>query len=260
MTTRFQRIVGQLPAPALADFTVAADKVPGDFDTVMAEALRRHPTLFAAQANVEAARAAITETQAGYYPRISATARAGTYHNTSSFDSQYDPRDRGEEAFVGVNVTYNLFRGGADKARENAASHRLEQSRDLLDKACVDLRQTAAISLNNVDNLKLKMRSLDAHRVGSGNVARAYEQQFYIGRRSLLDVLDAKNEAFQSERSYVQADHELTKSYYRTLYTMGTLLDVLGQTRAGVPAAGSIDPRGRLPAAIDCSASAALAR
>ena len=260
VTARFQRIVGQLPAPVLADFQVAADQVPTSFDAIMTEATRRHPTLFAANANVEAARAAVTEAQSGYYPRLSAEARAGTYRNNNSFDSRYDPRNRGEEAFVGVNVTYNLFRGGGDKARENAASYRLEQSRDLLDKACVDLRQTAAISLNNVENLKLKMRSLDAHRVGSGNVARAYEQQFYIGRRSLLDVLDAKNEAFQSERSYVLAEHELTRSYYRTLYSMGTLLDVLQQNRAGVPTLGAIDPKGRQPAAIDCSASAAPGR
>ncbi|MGE4409959.1 MAG: TolC family outer membrane protein [Sphingobium sp.] len=252
VTARFQRITGRMPAENLADFAVASASVPAGFDAVLAQAVQKHPSLYAAHARVQEAKAAITEAQAGYYPRLSLDGRAGTYRNTSSFDSSIDPNERGEEAFVGVRMSYNLFRGGGDKARESAATRRLNQSKDLLNKTCVDLRQTASIAWNNVENLKVKMRSLDLHRQGAAKVATAYEQQFYIGRRTLLDVLDARNEAFQSQRAYVQAGHELTKSYYSTLNSMGILMDVVGQDRRGLPGVGELDSKGRLPSAIDC--------
>ena len=253
VTAVFRRIVGRAPSENLAPFAVAADQVPESFPVVMESATRRNPALYAAHASSEAARYAITEAKSGYFPHVSVGARAGTYRNASGFGSQYDPRSHGEEVFAGVTVNYNLFRGGADKARADAAANRHQQSEDLLDKACVDIRQTASIAWNDVQNLNVKLRSLAAHRDGSAAVAAAYEQQFYIGRRSLLDVLDAKNETFQSRRAYVQAEHELTKANYRTLYSMGTLLDVLGQARPGMPAVGEINRRGNLPASIECT-------
>lgn len=258
VTARFQRIVGSSPAATLADYTVASAGVPADFQAVMGAAVRNHPSLYAAYTNVQAADAAVGQARAAYYPRITVGARHGTYRNTSSFDSQYDPHGRGQESFLGLNLNYNLFRGGADKARESAAERRRSQSKELLNKACVDLRQTASIAWNNVANLKAKLSALDAHRVGAANVATAYEQQFYIGRRTLLDVLDAKNEAFQSERSYAQARHELTKANYRTLYSMGTLLDAVGQSRDGLPVISDFDDNAERPAAIDCGGAMAL--
>lgn len=253
VSARFQRIVGRPPSGALADYSVASTSVPTDFSSVMQSAVRNHPSLFAAHANTQAADAAVAEARSAYYPRVTLGARHGTYRNTSSFDSKLDPRGRGQESFVGLNLSYNLYRGGADKARASAAERRLSQSQELLNKACVDLRQTASIAWNNVMNLRAKLGALEAHRTGSANVAAAYEQQFYIGRRTLLDVLDAKNEAFQAERSYAQAQHELNKAYYRTLYSMGTLLDVIGQSRGGLPAISDFDDGARRPAAIECS-------
>jgi adhesin transport system outer membrane protein len=75
----------------------------------------------------------------------------------------------------------------------------------------------------------------------------------------LLDVLDAENEAFQAERSYAQAQHELTKAYYRTLRAMGILLDVLGQSREGMPAISAFDDDAQ-PASIDCGGALASVR
>lgn len=252
VSARFRRVVGSAPGETLQDFAVASDRVPESFETVVGAAVRNHPSLYAAAATVQAAKAAVQESKAAYYPKVSLAARTGTYRNTSSFDSEFDPRGRGEESFVGLNLTMNLFRGGADRARTDAAERRRNQSEELLAKACVDLRQTASIAWNDIANLKAKLAALEAHRVGSASVAAAYEQQFYIGRRTLLDVLDAKNEAFQAERSSAQARHELNKAYYRTLHAMGILLDVMGQSRAGMPAISEFDDDAQPPEAIDC--------
>jgi adhesin transport system outer membrane protein len=252
VSARFQRIVGSAPAESLADYTVASANMPADFEAVMNSALKNHPSLYAAEANVQAASANADEARSARYPRVTFDARHGSYRNMSSFDPRFDPGESGQESFVGLNLTYDLYRGGANQAREGAARRRVYQTQDLLQKACVDLRQTASIAWNDVNNLRQRLVALEAHRSSSANVAATYEQQFYIGRRTLLDVLDAKNEAFQAERSHAAARHELNKAYYRTLYAMGTLLDVVGQTRRGLPAVGDFDNNAERPAMINC--------
>ena len=257
VTARFQRIVGVMPADALSDYAVAAASVPADFGSVMAEATRSHPSLYAANSGIRAAQAAIDEAKSAYYPKLTVGARHGLYRNTNSFDSRFDPHSHGQESYVGLNLTYNLYRGGADEARASAAVRRLYQSKELLHKACIDLRQTASIAWNDVASLKVKLAALEAHRNGSAAVAAAYAEQFYIGRRTLLDVLDAKNEAFQAQRAYAQARHELNKAYYRTLYAMGVLLNVVGQSREGIPAISDFDRGADQPTSIDCGAAIA---
>lgn len=258
VTAHFERVVGARPAETLEAHAPAADRLPTDMTVLMSEAVRNHPSLFAANATVQAAEAFIRQSKAAYYPKVNAVGRVGTYRNTSGFDAQYDREGRGQEGFVGLSMSYNLYRGGADKARANAATSRMHQSQDLLRKACVDLRQTASIAWNDVANLRSKIAALDAHRVSAREVVEAYEKQFYIGRRTLLDVLDARNEAFQAQRSFVQAQHELNKAYYRTLHAMGVLMDVLGQARADVPAIDALNGESGQAGQIDCGGVLAI--
>ena len=132
----------------------------------------------------------------------------------------------------------------------------MEQSRALQDKACVDLRQTASIAWNDVNNLRSKLRALESHRDGSRLVVQAYDDQFDIGRRTLLDTLDARNEAFQAERALVQGHSELRKAYYRTLHAMGSLVETLGVGRDGLPAIRDFDEDAERPASIACQIAA----
>lgn len=58
----------------------------------------------------------------------------------------------------------------------------------------------------------------------------SYEQQFDIGRRSLLDLLDTENELFEARRSYIELDTQFQLSKYRLLNASGQLLDALRVT------------------------------
>lgn len=59
----------------------------------------------------------------------------------------------------------------------------------------------------------------------------AYSEQFKIGQRSLLDLLDAENEFFEANRAYTNAESDLNIAHARTLSAMGNLLPALNITR-----------------------------
>ena len=60
----------------------------------------------------------------------------------------------------------------------------------------------------------------------------AYEKQFRIGRRTLLDLLNTENELFEARSAYLDAYYSNITSKYRVFNSMGTLLDAL---RVDVP-------------------------
>lgn len=185
--------------------------------------------------NAKAAEASLAETKSQRYPTFEFGARQGIYKNTNSFDSGIDSGSYGDESLVELRMKYNLYRGGSDRAAERAAHRRINQAEDLRDKACVDLRQTATIAYSDVQNLTQQVKSLYMHKSAQEKVLVAYKEQFDIGRRSLLDVLDAENESFQAERAHVNGRFDLTQAKFRTLHSMGYLLQTLSVDRKNIP-------------------------
>jgi len=88
-----------------------------------------------------------------------------------------------------------------------------------------------AIAYNDVSKLQEQLRFLEQHRLSIEKARGAYQKQFEIGQRSLLDLLDTENEVFQAGRSHVNAVHDLFIAYVRTLAGMGKLVTSLGLTR-----------------------------
>ncbi|TBV01205.1 agglutination protein [Pseudomonas dryadis] len=241
VTARFQRLVGRTPAASLAVVDLPSARVPGGLEEVLKAGYANNPALYAAFENTQAAEAAFGEAKANRYPTFEFGARQGLYKNNNSFDNRTDPDPYGNESLIELRARYNLFRGGSDRAAERAAQRRIGQAESLRDKACVDLRQTATIAHGDVLNLEQKRTSLAAHREGAANVVVAYREQFDIGRRSLLDVLDSENEAFQAERAYVDGEYDLQIARLRTLHSMGRLLQTLAVAREAIPTLDDIN-------------------
>jgi adhesin transport system outer membrane protein len=60
----------------------------------------------------------------------------------------------------------------------------------------------------------------------------AYRQQFDIGQRSLLDLLNAENELYTAKRAYANAEYDLQLAYARTQAAKNTLTSTLGLSRS----------------------------
>jgi len=58
-------------------------------------------------------------------------------------------------------------------------------------------------------------------------VRDAYIQQFELGQRSLLDLLDVQNELFVSRSTLTTESNTVAFGVYRTLATLGLLLRTL---------------------------------
>jgi len=244
VTARYLRIVGELPPQKIPTLPegLTLKGLPGNATEAMNQGLANSPTINAAYENVRSAKAQIESRKAAYYPRVDFRLRESWGHNLGGFPGS------GGERSAELLLNYNLFRGGFDKAREKQAVEAQYQARDLQEKACRDVRQTLTIAYNDVNKLNEQLKYLDQHRLSTDKSREAYRQQFDIGQRTLLDLLDTQNEYFEASRAFINARYDEVIAQARTLSAMGKLNGTLGVAREDQPTAQDVgQDRGVLP-------------
>ncbi|MBZ9560445.1 MULTISPECIES: TolC family outer membrane protein [unclassified Modicisalibacter] len=228
VSARFQHLVGELPADELAAAPDFTQGFPDSIRQVVMKAYEGNPGFHAAIENIAAAKASAAKTKSGFHPQVDFRASAGT-NNQSGATGRYD------QGVVQVVASMNLYRGGSDLASYRQANDLLEQARDQRDNECRNVRETASVAFNDTRQITEQLQYLNQHRLSTGRVRGAYQQQFDIGERTLLDVLDSENEYFEASRAYTNAAYDLELARARTLAAMGQLLPALNVSRSGVP-------------------------
>lgn len=228
---RYLRIIGEKPPASLPPLSESFKfgGLPTSTSDLMRVGLQGNPTLNAAVENVRATTTAIESRKAAYLPRLDV--RANTSRSSNIEGITGNTRVNGVELVL----NYNLFRGGADQARERQAVSQKEQARDLQEKACRDVRQTLSIAYSDVLSLSNQLIYLNQHRLSTEKSREGYRQQFEIGQRTLLDMLNSQNEYFEATRSYINARYNQATAQARTLAGMGQLVAALGVNRADTP-------------------------
>ena len=216
--TRFQRIVGDLPADELVIPTVPSSMIPALREGALNKAYQQSPEINAAIENLRSSQSALNATNAPMMPRIDLRYRNEVEHDTDGFDGRFD-----EEAIELV-LSYNLFRGGADSARKREFYNRYNGAIEERKQACLNVRQKVVIAFNNIKALEEQLIYLDRNQLSQDKTRRAYRDQFDLGQRTLLDLLDSQNEFFDTQRAYVSAQADLLISQASTLSNMGLLL------------------------------------
>jgi adhesin transport system outer membrane protein len=233
VSARYLRLVGEKPAetlPALPD-QFSFGPLPANSQALLREGLPTSPTLNAALENVRAARTAIESRKAAYAPRVDIRAYASRDNDVLGVLGKTNVNG------VELVLNYNLYRGGADQSRERQAVNLHEQARDLKEKACRDVRQTLSIAYSDVTSLNDQLRYIGQHRLSTEKANQAYRQQFELGQRTLLDLLDSQNEYFQASRSYIETHYNQVIAQARTLSGMGQLVQAMNVVRPDAPTA-----------------------
>ena len=237
VTERYRRIVGAIP-PAQLPLTTNLDRgLPVSAATALDQSAKRNAMVAAAVENVRSAQSQSKERDSAFQPRVEARLRSGAGNNLDGV------ADQKRETSAGVFLNWNLYNGGSDQARVRQHANLLNQAGDVRDKACRDARQTAAIAYNDVRTLTEQISYLDRNVLSSEKARDAYRQQFDIGQRSLLDVLNAENELYAARRSSTAAEHDLVVAKARSHAASSSLVAALGLTRAGNAADEAEDGR-----------------
>lgn len=225
VSARYQRIVGHAPPSNLAAADRLTDEILSDRGKALSVAFEENPSFNAAVENVRSAEAETRVSKAPFMPQVDFQARQN--FGRSSGASQ----DRDGETIVELVLNYNLFAGGSNLAARRQSIHQLNSAKAVRERACRNVRQEFAIAYNNKDQLQAQLRYLNEHQLSAEKARKSYQDQFDIGQRTLLDLLDTQNEYFEARRAYVSTDYDYTLAHARTLASMGRLLKHLNVSR-----------------------------
>lgn len=195
--------------------------IPDGLDDAVALALRQNPAVAAADAEEEARSSEITQARAGYYPRLDLEVSA-------AHDRDAGVADRTKDYRAMAVVRWNLYSGGADLARERRASGRQAAARSQADALRREI--TAAVQRDHAElqGQRRRLPSLRLHAETARRVVADYRQQFTLGQRSLLDVLNVEDERFQADVQHVNGRYAAIAAEYRLAWRVGQLLLGLG--------------------------------
>lgn len=236
--TNFMRIYGYdmtVDPSKMQEPKVDTSLIPKTLQEANQLARDQYPTLLAMRENVEALKAGYRQTKENYYPWLDLELKQ-TYnnnHDTGNLAGR-DLAGEVEQSSIMLIATWNLYNGGADKAkREKAAARMFEESDRMLNSRRL-VTERLKLSWAAKDRLAEQLKYLKQHRDFSKKTLDAYNEEFSLGKRTLLDVLDVKNEYYLSRKAYIDAQYAEVLAKYRVIENVGNLAKMVSVTSKDV--------------------------
>lgn len=184
--------------------------------------LAQHPALLAAQNDVDVARKQSDVAAAWAQPRVDLQ---GTVNSRSPLT--------GERQTLGVYDVrlvsqWTPFDGGVGRANARAALAAIDVAQDGVAATRRDLSTELARNWTQAQTRIGRAAAQQRLAEQAQRVRDAYWEQFRIGKRSILDLLNTETEIFLARLNAEIERLELMQARYRVLGAQGSLLDFLG--------------------------------
>ncbi|WP_220745221.1 TolC family outer membrane protein [Shewanella colwelliana] len=235
---QFMRIVEKAPENLIVPVP-DDDMLPTDLNNNLKVAQESHPILKSAASDISAAENERSSAQSNYYPKLSLELGGNWNDNLdgedgySAFASQ-NVGGHSNDLVAMVRVKYNLFAGGKDLAREKEAAYKVGEAKEIRQRAYRQVIEGVNLAWNAYELLEPQKMYIRDHVVAAKDTQVAYSQQFNLGQRTLLDLLDTENELFEARKDYLEAEYDEIIAEYRILNATGRLLESLRVTRPDV--------------------------
>ena len=196
--------------------------IPDQVDDAIAIASDNNPALAAAADEARARAKDVQAARAPFLPRVTFEVEGTLGQNIGGVGGPNN------EAKAMVVFNLNIFQGGAKSARSDAAKARFSEARLRESETRRGVEQNVRNSYSALVTARERMPVLESHVDSSERALEAYTQQFLLGRRTLLDVLNVVNEVFGAQVSLLNGQINELLSQYQILTALGRLLDTLG--------------------------------
>ena len=213
----YQRVVG-IEAENLEEPSSPQSAIPETLDEAINQALENHPTLNSAKADVASAHAQHDTASSPFYPRFD-------FELGTTADNDIDGvRGHNHDVTAMFRMRYNLLNGGRDSARKQETAYLINQAAEIRNNTHRQVEESVRLSWNALETADRQMDYFRLHVASSEKSRDAYQQQFGLGKRTLLDLLDSENEVFVSSQALVNAEYDQLFAMYRIINSMGALL------------------------------------
>lgn len=213
----YLRVTGHLPG-AVALPTEFRAFLPDTEAAIIERVERCNPKLMAYTADIRAAEHEIKVSKSSLLPKVNLEV-GHTYDNQVEGSQSYS-----HNTAAMVRARWNLYNGGSDVAARDAALERkllvTESRKNQYELIIEQVHDTRGRYKAAGQRIQAYSSAVEYNR----QTTDAYQQQFIVGQRTLLDVLDAENELFQTSGQLITSKVNEMIAAHRLLALMGCLL------------------------------------
>ncbi|WP_166358432.1 TolC family outer membrane protein [Pseudomonas akapageensis] len=219
--TNYLSVVGSLPDELVEPQGFVA-LLPATLDEAREQMVESSPILRSAESDITATEKQYEAAKSTFYPQFDAELG----HNADNNVGGEVGVSNGWEAMVRMRL--NLYSGGSNKADLESKAYQATQALDIRNNALRQLNEELGLAWNAYNNATAQLPIAQKYVDRSSSVRSAYQSQFSLGERTLLDLLDSENELFTSRQRLVQIKTLQLYTQYRIKATMGQLLKSQG--------------------------------
>jgi|GEM_PF-84777 len=219
--TRYEAAVGTVAPDNLVLPPVDRTRMPATLASALARARELNPGVRAASDQVSAALAARQAANAALMPRIDLVAERDFGDNLDGIRGI----DQGYRAML--TLQYNLYNGGADTAHGRALARRADIARDQRDDQRREVTGQVRAAWTAYRSAEARAPELARHAAAAKKTRDAYTEQFQVGRRTLLDLLDSENELYLASRAVIGNRFDDLRARFALLARTGDLVAAL---------------------------------
>ncbi len=225
----FRRVLGRMPDIATMSKPKLDISMPDSIERAALYAINHNPSLLVSRYNIKGAQALHRQTEKNFYPTLDLEL-AQNYNDADERNSFNQPDDRFSARLV---LSYNIFRGGADTAATQREISKINQEIEIKRDLKRQVIEGLDLSWNAYEMIAQQLKDLKDYSRFSEKTLELYNEEYDLGRRSLLDLLSAQNDVINSRSQIIIAEHDYLLAKYRILDAMGLLpMAIVGDTES----------------------------
>ena len=204
------KVPGKLVVPHLA-------QRPGSLDNALNIAQATNPNILAAAQVEDAAEHNIGLIQGSLLPQLNLQATGSMSREASGGGSS------ASTAIVQGVLSVPIYEGGKVYSQVRQAKQVASQNRVQIIAAVRAVREGVTVAWNNVTSVGQSVAANRAQVSASKLALDGVQQEYKVGSRSTIDVLNAEQALLTAQISEVSAEHDQTVASYQLLAAMGEL-------------------------------------
>jgi len=235
---KYRKILGRMPEISQMKRPKIDVRMPENMQVTALYSIKNNPSLLMGKYKIQSAQARYKERKKEYYPRVDLELTQN-YNKPSVVPNGFTTQDDRFTAKILMN--YNLFRGGADVSGVQKYVSILNQERYNKQIAKREIVEKLNLAWDSNEMIKAQLVDLREYSTFSEKTLSLYQEEYELGRRSLLDLLSSQNDVINSRAKIISAEYTQLLSQYKILDIMGVLISVVTKKRSEFTSLVNID-------------------
>lgn len=185
--------------------------------------LRQNYNLYAAKYSLQAARENIKVQAAGGWPTFAIQGNGTQTRNEIGGSGSFFAPEKQAAANLVLAMNFPVFQGGLVESQTRQAQFNFQSSSERLERTYRDVVVNSRIAFNNIVDGISKVKADRQTVISRINSLESTEAQFQVGTRTMVDVVNAQQRLFESQRELANDQYNLIYSLLNLKYLAGSL-------------------------------------